>query len=275
MAAATRPPYLNVTLFTVRIDNQWRKLAGLSQPYCNETFGIAPVALGSDRVAYVEDCVNPRLPPNKLKRIKAFSFRTRGVRSLFPYGLPFPARGFALRPDGRRGVINDGTGLEEQLRWLQPGRLSAPIPLGLERVGAPAWSPDSRMIAVSGAVGLSQVDGVARSIALWRVYLAASALRRVKPFGRVVLEEDPALAWSPDSRLLAVSAQGREQAGKLLLLRRPDGKQLMLKRGHFGAVAWTSATTIAVVHVVGDGLQGGEYIELLDVRRAISQLRQS
>jgi hypothetical protein len=86
--AATRSPYLNVTLFTVRIDgsSKWRKLPRLSQPNCKETFGIAPVALGSDRVAYVEDCFNPRLPPNKLKRIKAFSFRPHAVRALFPYG---------------------------------------------------------------------------------------------------------------------------------------------------------------------------------------------
>jgi hypothetical protein len=88
----------------------------------------------------------------------------------------------------------------------------------------------------------------------------------------VIFEEDPALAWSPDSRLLAVAAQGREHAGKLLLLRPRDGKQLLLEDGNLGAVAWTSATTIAVVHRVGDGGQGGEYIEVLDIKSAIAQL---
>jgi hypothetical protein len=216
MAAATHPPYLDVTLFTVRIDGsgRWPKLAGLSEPNCNETAGIAPVALGRDRVAYDEDCVNPRLPPNKLKHIKEFSFRTHTVRSLFPYGLPFPARGFALRPDGRRGVLNDGTGLEEQLRWLQPRALSAPISLGLERVGQPAWSPDGRVIAVSAAVDVKGVEGVARSIASWRVYLGNSELRSVRPFGNEAFEEDPALAWSGDSRLLAVASLSRGANGQ-------------------------------------------------------------
>jgi len=129
MEAVTQPPYLNLTLFTVRVDGSgsWRRVVGLSQPKCKATFGLAPVALGRDRVAYTEHCVNPRLPPNELKHIKAFSFRTRQVRSLFPYGLPFPARAFALRSDGHAGVLNDGTGLEEKLRWLRPKSLSAPI----------------------------------------------------------------------------------------------------------------------------------------------------
>jgi hypothetical protein len=274
MAAVRQPPYLNLTLFTVRVDGsgRWRRVVGLSQPKCKATFGLGPVALGRDRVAYTEDCVNPQLPPNELKHIKAFSFRTHAVRSLFPYGLPFSARAFALRPDGRAGVLNDGTGLEEQLRWLRPKGLSAPIRLGLERVGQPAWSPDGRSIAVSGAVGLGGVEGVARSVASWRVYLAERGLRSVRRLGDATLEEDPALAWSRDSRLIAVAAAGREHAGKLLLLRARDGKQLLLKRGNLGGVAWTSATTIAVGHRVGDGLQGGEYIEVLDIKAAIAKL---
>jgi hypothetical protein len=274
MEAVTQPPYLNLTLFTVRIDGSgsWRRVVGLSQPKCKATFGLAPVALGRDRVAYTEHCVNPRLPPNELKHIKAFSFRTHQVRSLFPYGLPFPARAFALRPDGHVGVLNDGTGLEEQLRWLRPKALSAPIRLGPERVGQPAWSPDGRSIAVSAAVGLAGVEGVARSVASWHVYLADTGLRSLRRLGDATLEEDPALAWSPDSRLLAVAAAGREHAGKLLLLRARDGKKLLIERGNLGGVAWTSATTIAVGHRVGDGSQGGEYIEVLDIKAAIAKL---
>jgi hypothetical protein len=274
MAAVTQPPYLNLTLFTVRVDGSggWRRIVGLSQPKCKATFGLAPVALGRDRVAYTEHCVNPRLPPNELKHIKAFSFRTHQVRSLFPYGLPFPARAFALRPDGRVGVLNDGTGLEEKLRWLRPKSLSAPIRLGLERVGQPVWSPDGQSIAVSAAVGLEGIEGVARSVASWRVYLGDNGLRSLRRLGHATLEEDPALGWSPDSRLLAVAAQGGNQAGKLLLLRRRDGRQILLRRGHFGGVAWTSASTIAVVRRIGDGGQGGEYIEVLNIKSAIAKL---
>jgi hypothetical protein len=150
--------------------------------------------------------------------------------------------------------------------------MSPPIRLGLERVGQPAWSPDGRVIAVSAAVDVKGVEGVARSIASWRVYLGNSELRSVRPLGSETLEEDRALAWSGDSRLLAVASLGREQTGKLLLLRRPDGKELILKRGHFGGVAWTGHTTLAVVHAVGDGGQGGEHIEILDVKDAMAQL---
>jgi hypothetical protein len=124
-------------------------------------------------------------------------------------GFRFRRGGFTLRPDGRRGVLNDGTGLEEQLRWLQPRTLSPPIRLGLERVGAPAWSPDGRAIAVSAAVDVKGVEGVARSIASWRVYLGNSELRSVRPLGNEALEEDPALAWSGDSRAFHARRRAR------------------------------------------------------------------
>jgi hypothetical protein len=274
IAGDTAPPYLYNRLFTVRVDGSggWRTLQGLSRRSCRRTSEFAPVALGRDRVAYTEDCINPRLPPNELKHIKAYSFRTHGVRSLFPYGLPFPSRAFALDPTGRRGVLNDGTGLQEQLRRLLPSKLSPPIALGLERVGQPAWSPDGRVIAVPAAVDVGKAEGVARSIASWRVYLGSSRLRSVRPFGKGTFEEDPALAWSPDSQLLAVAALGREQAGKLVLVRRRDGRQLTVARGHFGSVAWTCPTTLAAVRAVGDRAQGGEYIQMFDLRSAVSRL---
>jgi hypothetical protein len=96
MAADRQAPFLDKRLFTVRVDGSggWRQIRGLTRRDCKGMASFSPVALGRDQVAYTEDCVNPRLPPNKLKHIKEFSLRTHAVRSLFPYGLPFPARGF-------------------------------------------------------------------------------------------------------------------------------------------------------------------------------------
>jgi hypothetical protein len=274
VAGDRTPPYLNTQLFTVHVDGRgsWRRVSPLSRRGCRATSAFGPVALGRRQVAFTEDCVNPRLLPNELKHIKAYSFRTRSVRLLFPYGLPFPSRAFALSSTGRRGVLNDGTGLEEQLRWLLPTSLSPQIRLGLERVGQPVWSPDQGVIAVSAAVDVSGVGGVRRSIASWRVYSGTRDLRAVKPLGKGMLEEDPDLAWSPDSQLLVVAALGREHAGKLMLVRRRDGRELILKRGHFGSVTWTSRTRIAVVHAIGDRGEGGEYIEVLDVAPAVARL---
>ena len=85
----------------------------------------------------------------------SFSLKTRQLARIFSYSLPFPADPFVLAPkSATRGVLNDGTGLEERLRWLTPTRLSPPIRLGLDRVGNLAISPDGERFAVSAVKGI-------------------------------------------------------------------------------------------------------------------------
>ena len=58
IAAATHPPYLDVTLFTVHVygSGGWRQIPGLTRRDCKATGLYSPVALGRDQVAYTEDC---------------------------------------------------------------------------------------------------------------------------------------------------------------------------------------------------------------------------
>lgn len=268
------PTYLSDTLRIVRLGSRrpgWRRLSDLARLGCRNPALIAPLATGRRSFGFVEGCLGPNADPRTSKHVREFSFEDRRVRTLFPYGLPFPAGEFALRPDRRVGVLNDGTGLEEKLRWLLPERLSAPIRLGLDRVGQPAWSPDGRSVAVSGARGLAG-EGVARSLASWRIYVTNHEVRTIKLTGGVVLEEQPSIAWSPNSQLLAVAAIGREHQGKLVLVRPRDGRHLLLERGEYGGIAWMTETTIAVVRVKNRVRIGGDYIELLDIEQAIAQL---
>lgn len=274
LAADTRRPFLTPTLFSVTIaGGQWRRVADLQRRRCRGTIAVAPTATGSNTLAYIEGCLRPDIPPGESKHIKEFSFDSRETRLLFSYGLPWPAGAFALHPYGRIGVLNDGRGLFEQLRWLRPQRLSAPIALGIERLGSPAWSPDGRFIAFPGAVGISTKTGSVRSIADWRIHVASGKLEGVKLAASTTFEEDAALSWSPDSRYIAAASVGRKRLGKVLLLRPSVRKHRLLLTGNYGAVTWVGNTTVAAVRIAHpNSLSGGDYIELIDVRHAMQSL---
>ncbi len=84
--------------------------------------------------------------------------------------VPFPAGAVAFDPAGERGVINDGTGLSERLRWLGPKSLSAPLPLPFDRIGDPVRSPDGRTIVVPGVTGLGASGGAERANQSWGLW---------------------------------------------------------------------------------------------------------
>ena len=109
---------------------------------------LVPTAQTVESVAFTEGCTATT------KRILSYSFTSRRIKQLYPYTLPFPAGPFVLLPGTTKGILNDGTGLEERLRWLTPTRLSAPIRLGLDRVGNLAIPPDGERLAVSAVKGI-------------------------------------------------------------------------------------------------------------------------
>ncbi len=222
-----------------------------------------------ESVAFTEGC------SATTKRILSYSFKSRRIKQLYPYSLPFPAGPFVLLPGTTKGILNDGTGLEERLRWLTPTRLSAPIRLGLDRVGNLTISPDGERFAVSAVKGIGGVQGPERSVASdWFVRVSDTSLRRhVGRVPRVLFDENPYLSWSPDSTVLAAAGQTSQKDGVLILVRRSDLASIVVTRQRFGAIAWVDSHTLAIVrHRNYEGL-GGDEVWLVDVRSALRALQ--
>lgn len=275
--AVEGPLHLSTMIYVAQInrpETRWRRLADLAKLGCRDPALISPVATGPRSFAFVEGCLPEDESPRRSKHIRRFSFREERLRTPYSYGLPFPARGFALEPGTRRGVLNDGAGLEERLRWLQPHRLSAPIPLPLDRVGDPVWSPTGQEVALPGVVGLGDAEGPARSLASrWNIVIADRRFSRVRIIDEVEFREQPSVAWSGDGSLLAVAGKTGNAEGEVLLLRPHDGKSIVVKSGLYGAVAWIDGSQLAVVLRKNYSGRGGDAIELMDVSVAISRLQ--
>jgi hypothetical protein len=269
--------HLSTTIYVVRVSRSgatWTALRDLVGLSCRDPALIAPVATAQRSFAFIEGCLAPGESPRTSKYIREFSFSSKRLRTLFSYGLPFSAGGFALEPGLKRGLLNDGTGLQEKLRWLRPDRLSAAIPLRLERVGNPTRARTGG-IAIPGVMGIGDVQGPARSPASrWRLYLADAALSRLRHVGeREFVEQPPWVAWSPDGAVLALAGQTRSGRGEAFLLRPQDGREVVVAEGLYGAVAWIGPSQLAVVrHRAYSGL-GGDVIEILDVSDGLDALR--
>lgn len=270
------PLHLSTMIYLSRIDRarpRWQALSDLARLGCRDPALVSPVATGRSSFAFIEGCLSEREPPQEAKRIRQYRLGTRVIQTLYPYGLPFPAAGFALEPGGRRGVLNDGTGLQERLRWLRPRSLSAPIPLALDRVGDPRWSPNGAAVVFPGVVGLENVVGPARSRASrWAIYVADMRLTQLRRIGQGTFYEQPSLAWSPDGSVIAVAGKVRSGQGELALVRPRDGRTLVLRKGRYGAVTWTSRSKLGVVLHRDYAGRGGDVIESLDVTDGIQQL---
>lgn len=222
-------------------------------PDCRRTAQYLPRLLSDGRVAFIQRCeggVNPeRLLPEEAVRLLAYDPTSRATAPMVPYYLPFRANFFDFAPDVALGVINDGNGLYERLRWLRPDRLEI-IDLPLERAGWPRWSPSGGVIALSGAApppggapsGQGRVD-LARQLYLLQVGTAA-----LEPL-MSDLTWVGAPAWSPDGRWLAASLHPRRGGAGVWLIEVATRRPTRLVAGEdTGSVNWSpDGRSLAVI----------------------------
>ena len=115
---------------------------------------------------------------------------------------PFDVRSMDTAPDGARiAFVRTRTGREAHLTdlWVMAadGSGARQISCDIASVGALAWSPDGRWIALSG----SEEEGASRQ----RLWIADPETGNVKPLGdeSVEVEGGSDLFWSPDSKRVA------------------------------------------------------------------------
>jgi hypothetical protein len=246
--------------------SSWRRVPDDGRSECKASLGLFPTSYRGDGFAFVAGCLGPNVPLDALKRIEVYSFTTRAVRTLRTYGLPFPARAFAFDPAGDRGVINDGTGLSERLRWLGAKSLSVPLRLPLDRVGDPVWSPDGRTIVVPGVTGPGGSVGAERVNHPWGLWaLDVKTLRLTKIASN--LGQLNRGAWIDAGSVYAVNLPAYASSTELTLVDIRTGRRVAVRSGTAGDVVRTSDHTVATM--IGTATNR---IVVLDLREGLRKL---
>jgi WD40-like Beta Propeller Repeat len=227
-----------------------------AQRGCRLTSQDVGVALSNDTLAYLQQCWGQEIP-RRAMWLRVYDPRTRHVGYLRPYPLPVTVAYFAIRPDGSRGVINDGRGLYERLQWLG-SRALRPLSLPFTRVGYPAWSPDGKWIALDAVPSSeAKTGGVAREDLHRNLYL----LDRTGRVARVLVRNLTAVglsSWSPDSRWLAVHLAPNSEPEGLYLIDVATGKLHLVKSGNdFGSATWIGMRELVASVGVFARLHGG------------------
>jgi hypothetical protein len=248
-------------LYAVRPPSQsWRRIPLPRPPDCVTETALFPTASGPRSFAFVAGCVGAMVSPDEAREIREFYLPLMHERLLRPYGVGATARAFAFDPhDPDRGLLNDGHGSRQQLRWLLPDRLSAPLPLPFDRVGDPVWAPDSRLVMISATRGLGGGAGGQRPDESWSLYTMRPddlSLREL-PGGMDRISRG---AWSPDASLYAVNLSSASEGSRLALINVRDGRTVTVARGTKGELAWVGPTAVLAVRPSPDRL------ELIDVR---------
>lgn len=221
----------------------WTLIPVPDDSFCAFRGGLFPERITAVEVGFLATCLGPLADLDHDKRVWAYSFDTGQARQLFPYGTGFPAAGFSFAPGSKAGLINDGTGLEENLRWLRADRLSAPLRLRVDRVSDPSFSPDGKVVAVGVVTGITGVRGIGRSDAPWSIALLDPyklKLRSVKTSYEQILRG----GWSPDGRYFAFAWDAMRGPGGVSILRRRDMKVIPVFRGVVSGVDWIDTRTL-------------------------------
>jgi hypothetical protein len=242
-----KPEAARHALYGIRPDGSGaHKLPLFKFDECKFTSHSLPVALPDGRLGYDATCWGPiEDKPQEATALMAWDPRTGRNESLPGYRVRFQVGPFAYSPDMRTGVVNGQEGLYERLHRIGPRKLE-PIPLPLERVGWPGWSPDGKWIALAGVPEGESADGPDRLDLPQTLYvLSGHDLQTLRP-----LIEDQAMihaAWSPDSRWLLVSMDEKRGKRGLWLLEVATRKRwLLLEDETLGSATWLPGNRIAL-----------------------------
>jgi hypothetical protein len=213
---------------------------------CEQTGSSFPTRLGSNAIAYLSTCYGGDGTPDRINQIRRFDLSTRDDRALFPYFvLPFTGS-FTFAPDGRRGLLNDGYGLQEHLRWLLPrGTRIVQLP-GIVRAGIPSWEPDGDRVVFDAVEAGFQGDIAIAPRTLFIADARHLARRRLLVRG-MTNTIGSGVSWVPGRPWVVYPMQPPHGQNGLWLIDVVTGAKVLLESGSgFGRAAVSSDGWVAV-----------------------------
>ena len=243
-------------------------------PACRLTRYVQPHALPDWRLGFQKLCLDdPRVQPvhgnYDSSYLMAYDLRTGAEENLLAVPIVGVSAGHGVswvtwNPALTRGMFGESSGLCSSIAWMTPTAISAPritiqdgwwprrrwqVERNLEsdrrdyclsdgQVGWPAWSPGGQLIAFFASPQAIGVDGFARASVPWNLYLMDPEEQQPrKVLGDI--QYPRALAWSPDSRWLALAAGAPTRRPGLWLYAVESGELRRVSEHYILEVAWS------------------------------------
>ena len=256
-----------------QIKNDGSELEVLSLPNldrCERNGFDAGSVLPNNLLAYIVTC---REPNNFIPQLYMMSYDpdTGQTKPLLDYPLPssqIGTSGYSWHPDMTHGITSDGNGstLEEQLYWFRPEGYEF-IDLGFPQAWGPKFRPDGEQITFFAAPEQGR-EGIDRLDSVYNLYLMNPDESNVRPLVNG-LRHPTGLAWSPDGRWIAFSAElakNSRQEG-IWLTDAETGASKLLIRGSYGRPSWSpDGEQMVVVEFSDDPLNDPtNHLEIVDV----------
>jgi hypothetical protein len=231
-----------------RIAQKLSYLALPKGPGCPYAAFDFPSEMPMGEIGFRRTCLgNNRGGPRRAVSLLAYDPGRKSTRRLVPYKLPIGFGRFSYSRRTRRGVGTEGSGLADQLVWLEQPGLNV-IPLDIQIPATPVWSPSGRILGLTGTSLGATANGMAAADLPWSLYRTSPPAFRLRPLVTDAVEILP-FSWAPDGRWIAAAIAFRDGRKGVWLVNARDGnlKRVLPDRGdQFGAVAWMPGHRLAV-----------------------------